>query len=147
MAAAVGAGPRRVVSGIVDPERRIRSDEPVHRRLSLDEVARWQAAHREGGDERRGEGTCKPDLSAGARDHGSGIALDIGVCTKACHRAMGRARSQDSFWEEQDKDEDEDGRDEHHAWVGSLWMSANQTRGPPHWLAAPISTHLSGVTQ
>src|SRR5437016_4523750 len=147
VAATVGAGPRRVVAGLVDPERRIGGEEPVHRRLSLDEVARWQAAHREGGDERRGERTCKAHLSARAHDRGAGIAFEIGVCAGACHRAVGRARSHDSLWEEQDKYEDDDGRDEHHAWVGSLWMSANQTRGPPHWLAAPIATHLSRVTQ
>src|SRR5947209_6183083 len=64
VAVTVAARPRRAVSGIVDPERRIGSDEPVHRRLSLDDVARWQTAYRECGDERRGERTRKPDLSA-----------------------------------------------------------------------------------
>src|SRR2546422_2781964 len=140
VAATVGAGPRRVVAGIVDPERRIGGEEPVHRRLSLDEVARWQAAHRKCGDERRGEGACKPDLSAGARDHGSGIALEIGVFTDACHRAVGRARSQDSFGEE-DNYEDEDGRDaEGYTGAGSFARSANGSREPLHWLAASFAT-------
>src|SRR2546426_6874742 len=148
VAATVGAGPRRVVAGIVDPERGIGGDEPVHRRLSLDEVARWQAAHRKRGDERRSEGACKTDLSAGARDHGSGIALEIGVCTKACHRAVERARSQDSFWEEQDEDEDKDGRDaEGYTGAGSFATSANGSREPLHWHPASIATRQSLVAQ
>src|SRR3989441_2740509 len=147
VAVTVAARPRGVVAGIVYPERRIGGDEPVHRRLGLDEVARWQAIHRECGDDRRGEVTCKADLAAGARNHGSGIALEVGVFTDACHHAVWRARSQDSFWEEQDKYEDEDGRDKHHAWVGSPRRSANRCRGPPHLPAAPLASHLSFLTE
>src|SRR5438445_12347173 len=65
VAATVGAGPRLVVGGIVDPEGGIGGDEPGHRRVSLDEVARWQAADRKAGDERRAERTRNPDLYAG----------------------------------------------------------------------------------
>src|SRR2546426_11625907 len=144
VAVTVAARPRRVVAGIVYPERRIGTDEPGQRRLSLDEAARWQAADRKCGDERRGEGACKPDLSAGARDHGSGIALEIGVFTDACHRAVGRAGSQDTFREEQGKDEDEDGRDaENDPGAGSFATSANGSREPLHWLDASFATHPS----
>src|SRR5207245_11535786 len=68
VAATIGAGPRRVVAGIVDPERGIGSGEPGHGRLSLDEVAWWQAGNRESGDEGRGDGKVNYTRHEGDRD-------------------------------------------------------------------------------
>src|SRR2546425_260653 len=63
-------------------------------------------------------------------------------------RAVGRARSQDSLWEAQGKDEDKDGRDaEDDASVGSRRRSIDRCRKLLHGLAAFIATGQSFITQ